>query len=182
MTLLGTELGKAGRQSRKVTKATRGHNQKGFEGGGSRHSCPLTFRPEETRKLTEAGVIPDNKSTGGEGTPLTESRVPGGHLGDASRAQPWVLAQRTVTGQADDGQKRSRVQRALKKLSLGCPEDRTLQPGRCWAVLGEYRVPPTGEVSYCIQTPLSPPQWQHGSLSMGISTEASQFSQEDEGT
>lgn len=72
------------------------------------------------------------------------------------------------------------MQYALRKLSLGCPEVRTLQPGCCWAVLGEYGVLPTGEVSHCIQTPFSPPQGQHGSYSMGISTESSQFSQEDE--
>lgn len=180
MALLRTELGKAGRHCLKETKATSGQNQKGFGEGGSRHSCPLTFRPEETRKLIEAGVTPDNKRTGGEETPLTESRVPGGHPGHTIRARPWALANRTVTGQADNGQKRSRVQCALRKLSLGCPEDRTLQPGCCWAVRGEYGVLPTGEVSHCIQTPLSPPQWQHRSCSMGISTESSQFSQDEE--
>lgn len=68
MALLRTELGKAGRQNLKVTEATRGQNQKGFEGTGSRHSCALTFRPEKTRKLIEARVTPDNKRTGGEET------------------------------------------------------------------------------------------------------------------
>lgn len=75
MALLRTELEKAGRQSLKVTKATRGQSKKGFEEGDSRHSYPLTFRPEETRKLIEARVTPDNKRTGGEETPLTESGV-----------------------------------------------------------------------------------------------------------
>lgn len=54
--LLGIELGKAGRQSLKVTKVVRGQNQKGpwtllIEDRGYRHFCPLIFRPEKTRKL-----------------------------------------------------------------------------------------------------------------------------------
>lgn len=69
MALLGTELGKAGHQSLKVTKAMRGQNQKGFEEGDSRHSCPLTLSPEETRKLIEAEVTPDDQHWWGGDTP-----------------------------------------------------------------------------------------------------------------
>lgn len=173
------ELGKAERQNLKVTKATRGQNQKGFEGTGSRHSCPLTFRPEKTRKLIAARVTPDNKGTGGEETPLTESRVPRRHLGDTVRARPWALAHRTVTGQADDGQKRSRVQCAFRKLSLGAQKTRHCSldaAGQCVVSTGFSPL----ERSLIAVRPRSahhngstdPIPWRY--------PESSQFSQEDE--
>lgn len=69
----------------------------------------------------------------------------------------------SIPGQADDGQKRLGLQYALR--SPGHPEDKTLQPGGCWAVLGECGALPMEEVPHCILSLLSSPQQQHSPTS-----------------